>query len=288
MLSRSRAQLERCAALGDALLLAQWRNDCDRPCYRRPAHHTLSVYLEGGQGTRLVGGSGQPGAPGRYCILPAGHESQWEVARPFRFLHLYLSGPAWADRVVRLLDAEPRAHTLEQCIYGFDGALASWALTVARLDWRDPGARLQANVLSHQALDRLVLQAVRPQTRHAALRLRGGLSSAARRQVLAYIDAELGGAAERLTLGDLATLAHLSEFHFARMFRVSMGCSVQEWVTQRRMARASVLLTRNTLSLAEVARACGLCDASHLSRLFRQQLGVTPRQYRQAGGAARA
>lgn len=286
VLSRSRAQLERSTTLGDALLLAQWRNDRDRPSYHRPGHHTLSVYLEGGEGTRLIGGTGQPGAPGRYCILPADHESHWEVDRPFRFLHLYLSGQAWADRVVRLLDAEPRAHTLEQCIYGVDDALAGWARMVSRLDWQDLDTRLHVNALSHQALDRLVLRAARPQARQAAQRLRGGLSSAARRLVLAYIEEHLDGALEPLSLGNLATLAHLSEFHFARMFRLSMGCSVQAWVTQRRMARAQDLLARRTMTLVEVAQACGLCDASHLNRLFRQQLGVTPLRYRQACGVS--
>lgn len=42
----------------------------------------------------------------------------------------------------------------------------------------------------------------------------------------------------RMSVGRLATLANLSEFHFARMFRVSMGCSVHAWVTQQRVAEA--------------------------------------------------
>ncbi|MDG5976416.1 AraC family transcriptional regulator [Hydrogenophaga taeniospiralis CCUG 15921] len=197
VLSRSRARLERSALLGDALLLAQWHNELDRPSYQQPGHHTLSVYLEGGQGTRLVGSAGEPGAPGLHCVLPAEHESHWQVEQPFRFLHLYLSEQAWADRVVRLLDAEPRAHTLEPCIFGADPALAGWAQAVAGLDWSDASARLRANAWSQQALDRLVLRAARPRARAAAQRPLGGLSTAVRRRVLEHIDAHLDGARTR-------------------------------------------------------------------------------------------
>lgn len=285
VLSRSRAQLERQAELGDALRLAQWRNHADRTVYSQPGHHTLSVYLEGGFDTHLVGSPAQTGAPGRHCILPAEHESQWQVEGRLRFVHLYLSDAAWADRVVRLLDAEPRALTLEQRIFAQDERLAGWARQVAALDWRDTPARLQANALSHAALDHLVLQAARPRLREAALRSGGGgLSGGARRRVLEHIEAHLAEPA--LSLGRLAALAHLSEFHFARMFRVSLGCSVHGWITQRRLARAQALLRRGgrqpSQALADVAAACGFASASHLNRHFKAALGATPRQYRQA------
>jgi AraC family transcriptional regulator len=285
VLSRSRATMERSTPLGDALLLAQWHNERDRPSYQNPGHHTLSVYLEGGQGTRLVDRPDQPGAPGLHCVLPADHESHWQVERPFRFLHLYVSELAWSERVVRLLDAEPRATTLEPCIFGEDNTLAAWARAVARLDWSQATDRLQANAWSHAALDQLVLRAARPRARQAAQRPLGGLSAAARRRVLEHIDAKLDGAPDALTVGRLAALAHLSEYHFARMFRVSMGCSVQTWVTQRRMARAQALLARGRQPLAQVAQDCGLGNTSQLNRLFRQQLDTTPLRYRQACAA---
>lgn len=287
VLSRSRARLERHAELGDALRLAQWHNRDDRTTYSQPGHHTLSVYLQGGFDTHRVGSPGETGAPGRYCVLPAEHESQWQIEGGLRFVHLYLSDTAWADRVVRLLDAEPRAVTLEQRIFGQDETLATWAKQVAALDWRDDDARLQAHALSHAALDHLVLQAARPRARQAAERVGGGLSSAARRRVLEQIEAQLADA-EALSLGRLAALAHLSEFHFARMFRVSLGCSVHGWITQRRLARAQALLSGSDLPLSHVATACGFASASHLNARLRSALGATPQQYRRATNETQA
>lgn len=281
VLGRSHARRERELALAGGLRLVQWHNHGGRMDYQRPGHHTLSVYLQGGHSTHLIETPRDTGRPGCHCILPAEHESRWNVAGPLRFLHLYLSADAWADRAVRLLDAEPRALTLEQRIFGKDGTLAAWAQGVAARDWADPAERLRIDALSQAALDHLVLQAARPRQRERAERealARGGLSGVARRRVVEFIDAHLDGG--DLTLPALAREAHLSEFHFARMFRASMGCTVHDWVAARRLGRARALLCETRLPLADIAAACGYAGASHLSRHVKAATGATPGQLR--------
>ena len=280
VLSASRARLERACSLGDGLRLAQWYNHDDAPRYAEPGHHTVSVYLAGGFGTYPTIRPDLRGSPGRICILPAEHESQWIVEGDLRFLHLFESDLAWAERVVRLIDAEPRAVTLEERILEEDVALARWARLLANAQWASPESRLLMNSASHAALDHLVLAAARPAQRNAALRPRGGLSAAARRRVIDWIEAHL---AESFTLADLAAQAALSEFHFARMFRVSMGVTPHVWVAQRRFARACELLSgkpHDGLAVEQVAAACGYASASHLTRRFREELGTTPARYR--------
>ncbi len=286
---RPLAQAQRTAWLGDGLQVALWRNEHDRTGYQQPGHHTVSVYVEGGHETRYLGergqGVGDHGAPGRSCILPAEHESGWAIGEPFRFLHLYLSDRMWADRVVRLLDAEPRAHTLERRVFAQDPDLAVWAQCVLAADWGDVTQRLAAQAWSHAMLDGLVLSAARPRLRASAQRSTGGLSVMARRRVLAHIDAQLADpTGQALSLGTLASVAHLSEFHFARMFKVSMGCTVHAWVTQRRVAQAQDWLMHSRRPLADIAQSCGLASTSHLNHLVRRHLGATPLQVRLAGG----
>lgn len=278
VLGRSHARRERELALADGLRLVQWHNHGGRMDYQRPGHHTLSVYLQGGHSTHLIETPRDTGRPGCHCILPAEHESRWNVAGPLRFVHLYLSAGAWADRAVRLLDAEPRALTLEQRIFGEDAVLATWAQGVAARDWSDPTERLRIDSLSQAALDHLVLQAAQPRQRQRAERSAGGLSSAARRRVLAFVDAHLDSA--DLSLPRLAAQANLSEFHFARMFRASMGCTVHDWVAARRLDRARALLRETRLPLADIAAACGYAGASHLSRHVKTATGATPGQWR--------
>lgn len=280
VLGRSNARREREVALTDGLRLVQWHNHGGRMDYQRPGHHTLSVYLQGGRETHLIETPRETGHPGCHCILPAEHESRWNVAGPLRFVHLYLSADAWGDRIVRLLDAEPRAVTLEQRIFGADATLADWGRSVAGLDWQDPAQRLHIDALSQAALDHLVLQAARPRQRERAERSTGGLSGAARRRVLEFVDAHLDSA--DLSLPRLAAEAHLSEFHFARMFRASMGCTVHDWVAARRLDRARALLRETALPLADIAAACGYASASHLSQRFKAAIGTTPGQFRRA------
>lgn len=280
VLRRSRAREERRNELGDGLSIVQWTNAHDRTSYHQPGHHTLSVYLEGGWDTTLEGLSGMHGSPGCHCLLPAEHESHWRVGGPQRFVHLYWSGTAWAERVVRLLDAEPRALSLETRVFAHDPMLADWSRRVVAWDWSDPLQRLQAQELSHAVLDSLLLQAATPAQRCAAQRPKGGLSSGARRTVLAYVDAHLADPTEMLSLGALAALVQLSEFHFARMFRTSMGCSVQDWIGGQRLQRAKNLLRHSGLGMAEVAWECGYASASHLSHSIKRAQGVPPRQLR--------
>lgn len=279
VLAQSRAQLTRRAELSQSLQLAIWANQDDEVHYRQQGHHTLSVYLAGGQGSQLKGDARARGEAGRFCIFPAEHESRWLVREPVQFLHLYVSDIAWADHVVRLLDAEPRSMTLAPQIYAQDAAYARWAQTLGQLDWTDQQQWWQADFLSTQVLDRLVLQSATARQRQKLRRPQGGLSSVVRRRVLEYVDAHLADS-KALSLSALAQVAALSEFHFARMFHQSMACTVHDWVMLRRLQRARQLLQRRTHrpSLSLLAAETGFSSASHLLRSFRKHFGLTPTQ----------
>jgi AraC-like DNA-binding protein len=75
-------------------------------------------------------------------------------------------------------------------------------------------------------------------------------------------------------------VAGLSIHHFARGFKQSAGMTPHYYLTQKRVERAQDMLANSELSLSEIAYAVGFSDQSHLTRHFRQMLGVTPRQFR--------
>jgi AraC family transcriptional regulator len=97
------------------------------------------------------------------------------------------------------------------------------------------------------------------------------------------IDAQISN---EITISDLAAVAGLSQFHFIRAFKDSVGLSPYQYVLSERVRRARDLLLNFDLSIAEVALVVGFSDASQLSRVFRKFVGITPTAFRRETGSS--
>jgi transcriptional regulator of acetoin/glycerol metabolism len=106
---------------------------------------------------------------------------------------------------------------------------------------------------------------------------RGGLPPGAMRRVREHVEAHLS---ESMDLAELATIAGLSLYHFARAFKQTAGVTPHHYLVHRRIERAQEMLARSGLPLSQIALAAGFSDQSHLARHFRQMLGMTPGQFR--------
>lgn len=275
-MSGTDAKLERFAWLGDGLAVAVWERHTDEQVtvYSEPGHHTLSCYLDGGYGVERNGSPGEHGAPGRLCSLPDWHESHWMVRASLRLMHIYFMPEHFTRRAVVELDREPRELMLRDRTYFDNLELARVCESLLDTPWLGTDQLLRANEITHDALSGLLHDqaAVKPN-----LRLRGGLAPFLRRRLAEYIDAHLH---EAITLGVLAEVACLSEFHLARMFRTSFGMPPSAWIAARRIDRARGLLKTGALPLQQVAEACGYADLSHFGHRFRAAVGAAPGQYR--------
>ncbi|MDR9750039.1 AraC family transcriptional regulator [Pseudomonas sp. SZMC_28357] len=270
------AHLEHSAELGDGLSAALWSNHHDAQEYEAPSHHTLSCYIAGGTGTFRRGQPGTKGGPDKLCILPADHQSGWVINGSIRLAHLYVSPEQFALGCVTLLDREPRELQLREQTFLEDPLQAQRFRQLITLNWDEPGERLLTSSLAHEVLSHALLNQVNPRQ---GLRLKGGLAAHQRRRLVEFIDSQL---AEPISLGQLAAMCALSEYHFARMFRESFGLPPHQYLLARRMTRARELLRTTALPLGEIALACGFASASHFTNRFRQVLGGTPGEYRLA------
>ena len=105
----------------------------------------------------------------------------------------------------------------------------------------------------------------------------GGLSPATLRRVRACIESRVD---EPPTLDDLAAVAGLSTFHFAREFRRTTGLTPHRYVLRRQLDRATVLLADRYMAVADIAAASGFTHASHLARHLRRRTGLSPDAFR--------
>jgi AraC family transcriptional regulator len=76
----------------------------------------------------------------------------------------------------------------------------------------------------------------------------------------------------------------LSQFHFIRAFKSSVGHSPYQYVLSARISVAKEMLSKSDLSIADVALAVGFSDASQLNRVFRKLIGVTPTAFQRENG----
>jgi AraC family transcriptional regulator len=85
-----------------------------------------------------------------------------------------------------------------------------------------------------------------------------------------------------LSLEEIAGAAHLSPFHFSRLFKKLTGATPHAYLASLRAARARDLLAETDLSVTEVGARVGYMSSSHFSKAFRQSAGISPRAYRKA------
>lgn len=106
---------------------------------------------------------------------------------------------------------------------------------------------------------------------------KGGLAAWQLRKVDDYLHDHL---AMDVSLDDLAGLARLSRFHFARAFRQSTGVPPHRYHRQMRLDAARRQLSDTRLSVTDIATAVGYDSPQALARAFRQAFGISPAGFR--------
>jgi AraC family transcriptional regulator len=109
------------------------------------------------------------------------------------------------------------------------------------------------------------------------LHSRHALDDARTLRVIDYMTAHLE---DSIDLDDLAAVACLSPFHFARLFRKKTGVPPYRYLSSMRLERAKKLLTHTNVQLSEIALVCQFSNQTNFTRAFRQFAGLTPNVYR--------
>lgn len=83
-----------------------------------------------------------------------------------------------------------------------------------------------------------------------------------------------------LRVSDLALIACMSPTKFKETFKRANGKTLTQYVQERRMNRAEMLLRQPGLTIEQVGRAVGYTCASRFSALFKRETGMLPSEFR--------
>ncbi len=97
------------------------------------------------------------------------------------------------------------------------------------------------------------------------------------RRVLDYISAHI---TDEITVTDLAGVAGLSIFHFARMFTLAVGVPPRRYIGRMRLERAMAEIAGGRSSLAKIAFDARFSSQASFTRAFRRATGMSPGEYR--------
>ena len=99
-------------------------------------------------------------------------------------------------------------------------------------------------------------------------------------RALDHIDACLGAP---LSLDDVAAVACYSPYHFHRIFKATMGETLNRYIQRLRVEKAAGMLLLSRETVTEIALTCGFSSSATFARAFKDFYGINAGEWRKTG-----
>lgn len=83
-----------------------------------------------------------------------------------------------------------------------------------------------------------------------------------------------------ISLEDVALKFNFNKNYLAKLFKQTMGVTMNDYISKLRMAKAKEMLIQSELSIKEIAYSLGFEDEKYFMRLFKKSELMTAKQYR--------
>ena len=87
---------------------------------------------------------------------------------------------------------------------------------------------------------------------------------------------------QKILVGDIAKELALNSVYLERIFKRSEGTTIGRYIQREKIRRAKTLLIYSDRPIREISDCLSFSSQSHFGKVFRQETGMTPKQYRQA------
>jgi AraC family transcriptional regulator, glycine betaine-responsive activator len=140
--------------------------------------------------------------------------------------------------------------------------------------------------LSAAISEMFICDRIRNETDHQRIPLRHVLGTTQPKlvEVVSLMEANLE---EAIELDQLACYVGLSRRQLERLFQKYLQCSPSRYYLKLRLTKARQLLKQTSMSIIEVASACGFVSTPHFSKCYREHIGIPPREERMGMRVAR-
>ena len=99
--------------------------------------------------------------------------------------------------------------------------------------------------------------------------------------VLQYIDTHFN---QHIANTDLSAIMYLSPTYFSNLFTKQFGITPQQYIQQKRMNSAAIMLFESNKNIREIAFSCGFESEAYFNRSFHKFMGISPGKYRKLAG----
>ncbi len=140
--------------------------------------------------------------------------------------------------------------------------------------------------LSAAISEMFICDRIRTEADHQRIPLRHMLGTTQPKlvEIVSLMEANLE---EPIGLDELATYVGVSRRQLERLFQKYLQCSPSRYYLKLRLLRARQLLKQTSMSIIEVASACGFVSTPHFSKCYREHIGIPPREERLGMRAAK-
>jgi AraC family transcriptional regulator len=212
---------------------------------------------------------------GSVCVIPSGLPFTARLEGDSEQLAIYLD-PSLVLRAAAEASAPRRkVEVVETCAESDPVVRNVGMALLGELESDAPCGRLYGESLANV----LAIHVLRNYTASGSAQgsFTGGLSRRRLRSVLGFI---ADNYESDLSIAELAGVAGISAFHFAREFKRATGTTPHQYLIKFRVERAKDLLTGSEMPLVEISSRSGFSHQSHFTRLFHRLTGMTPQSYR--------
>lgn len=178
-----------------------------------------------------------------------------------------LSTVSFSDELISLIPSRRDLFHIKARFYMTDKFLVAACNEFVKTDSSLLKETLALTILSHSS-------PLQTESRYSGI---GSLSKHLKKFLSEYIEEHLD---TEIKIADLSELSQISTFHFIRLFRNSFNLTPYQYIIQRRLIRAEILLIHTSQPIIDIALACGFQGASQFSYAFKKNKGVSPIEFR--------